>query len=604
MCGIFGYIGKRNVVKACTEGLSLLEYRGYDSAGIAGVVEGKIALRKRAGKVADLCEVLDLVHLDFAIAHTRWATHGVVNECNAHPHLDSSESFALIHNGIIENYATLKQEMQERGVSFLSETDTEVLVQLIAAEYCGDLAAAVDRVAKRLKGVFSFLVIHKDHQEIVGFANGCPLSVGVNEDEVILSSDPNTFLGQSFRVLFLDPQETVRVRRGSVEIFDPGMKQKEKRTLVMESILKPPSKGSFPHFMLKEIYEQPEACKRALEGRLGSNGVFFQNLLLSEESLRDSDVVWTVGSGTSFLAGMVGGLFLEEWASLPSLCEIASEAQYRTTFFSSKTMMVAISQSGETADTLAALRKAKCDGYKTLALCNTEHSAMAREADGVLFLKAGPEVSVCSTKAFTSQLILLALFSLHMSALRKRLGEEEILLLGKSLEQLPQMMQTVLDRVDQIAALAKKYARYDDFFFMGRRYMYPTALEAALKLKEISYVNANGYPAGELKHGPIALLDRNFPVIAFCANEKTREKMISNLMEVKARGAPLLAIAPERMKEVEKIADDILWIPDSSDPLAPFPSIVAGQLFAYEIAKARGCPIDQPRNLAKSVTVE
>ncbi|HLB53397.1 MAG TPA: glutamine--fructose-6-phosphate transaminase (isomerizing) [Chlamydiales bacterium] len=605
MCGIFGYIGEGDAVTACCQGLELLEYRGYDSTGIAGISQGKIAFRKKAGKLSELKTVLDLTHLDLAIAHTRWATHGAVNDRNAHPHLDFSESFALVHNGIFENYSALKEKLQQEGTSFSSDTDTEVIVQLIAKQYQGDLLEALDATLPLLEGTFSFLLIHKNHQEIVAMANGCPLTIAVDEEgkEAILSSDPNVFLKKNFHVFFLEIGEMARVRKGHVEIFGKGLVPKCKKSERVQGASQAPSKEGFPHFMLKEIFDQPIACKRALERNFVEN-LEFQELKISSDILQEIDQIRMIGSGTSSLAGAIGSLLFEDLAQIPSVCEIASEVQYRNISFSSKTLVLAISQSGETADTLAALRKAKRDGYPTIALCNVENSAMAREADGTLFLKAGPEVSVCSTKAFTSQLVMLSLFALYMGRLKKRISSEKMETFTHLLESSTKQMQDVLNQKEDIEKIAKKYARYNNFFFMGRRYMYPTCMEAALKLKEISYVNANGYPAGELKHGPIALLDSEFPCLAFCANEMTKEKIISNLMEVKARGAPLLAIAPSNMKEVQAIADDVIFVPPVIDLFAPFPSIVAGQLLAYFIAKERGCNIDQPRNLAKSVTVE
>jgi glucosamine--fructose-6-phosphate aminotransferase (isomerizing) len=606
MCGIFGYVGKRDPLQVCLAGLQQLEYRGYDSTGICGVWEGRIAIAKRAGKLARLKESLDLPKLDLAIAHTRWATHGKVSDANAHPHLDASGNIALIHNGIIENFADLRESLIQEGIRFASETDSEVAVNLIAKFYRGDLVDALHKAIERLKGIFAFLVIHKDHpDEIVAAARECPLSIGLNDagNEAIVSSDPNTFQGK-FNIVFLRGDEIARVKKDQIEVFDSNLQPVQKKSERFEIDAKPPSKEGFEHFMLKEIFEQPSTIQKAMLGRFENGDVLFEELKLSSEFLRSVKQIWFLGCGTSSHAGMIGSILLEDLARFPSTVEIASEARYRNPLLSPETLVVAISQSGETADTIAAMREAAKFGCKTLAICNVKNSALVREADGVLFLKAGPETSVCSTKAFTSQLAVLTLLALYFARLKKTMTKEDAAIFYGKMKKLPEQIQQILDRAPELQKLAKKYASYDDFFFMGRRYMVPTCMEASLKLKEISYVNANGYPAGELKHGPIALLNPKFPVVAFCANLKTREKIGSNLAEVKARGAPILAIAPESYTELKPIADDVFWLPETIDELAPFPSTIAGQLFAYYFAKERGCDIDQPRNLAKSVTVE
>lgn len=606
MCGIFGYVGKRDPLTVCLAGLSQLEYRGYDSTGIAGISQGVIAVQKKAGRLSQLKIGLSLPPLELAIAHTRWATHGRVNDINAHPHLDVTGSIALIHNGIIENYAELKQEMQREGISFTSETDSEVVANLIAKHYRGDLVRALHQSLPLLRGSFAFLVIHKDHSdEILAVARECPLSIGVNAEktESIVSSDPNAFQGSHFDIVFLRGDEIARVTCGKIEVFDSAMKRVKKKTERLSIDAKLPSKEGYDHYMIKEIYEQPSTIQKAMIGRFDGD-VLFDELKLPPSFFRSIRSIWILGCGTSWHAGSLAALALEDLARLPAAAEIASEARYRNPLLSPETLVLAISQSGETADTLAALREAKKYGCKILGICNVKNSTLAREADGTLFLKAGPEVSVCSTKAFTSQLVVLLLLTLYLGKLKGTIGQEKIGIILQELEKIPSLIQQILDRAADIEKLAKKYASYDDFFFMGRRYMYPTCLEAALKLKEISYVNANGYPAGELKHGPIALLNPRFPVIAFCANEKTKEKIGSNLTEVKARGAPVFAIAPRSFSEVRHIVDDVFFVPDTMDELAPFPSTIVGQLFAYYFAKERGCDIDQPRNLAKSVTVE
>ena len=606
MCGLFGYIGPRNPLQRCLDGLEQLEYRGYDSTGIGGIAQGALLFCKRAGKLSHLKQVLNLPPLDLAIAHTRWATHGAVTDQNAHPHLDTNNTFALIHNGIIENYAELKEMLRREGVHFSSETDSEVVVNLIAKYYQGDLIHALHQTLPLLKGMFAFLIIHKDHpNEIIATARECPLSIGINEakTEAIISSDPNTFQGPRMDILFLHRDEIARVQKHQVEVFDAKLQVLKKPTERLEIDSKPPSKEGFPHFMLKEIFEQPATIQKALLGRIDHDNVHFDERLFNRTDFASVRQLWLLGCGTSFHAGQMATHWIEEFTDLSPAVDIASEARYRSAPFHSDALVIAISQSGETADTLAALREAK-KWCKTLGICNVKNSALTREADATLFLKAGPEISVCATKAFTSQLTLLALFAVFLGRLRNSLSQEAAHHFLNELTQIPHHMQTILGRAAEIQTLAKKYAQYEDFFFMGRRHMLPTCLEAALKLKEISYVNANGYPAGELKHGPIALLNPRFPVIAFCANHQTYAKMQSNLAEVKARGAPLLVIAPETCRDSPPCADDIFYVPNTIDSLAPFSSTLFGQLFAYSIAVARGCDVDQPRNLAKSVTVE
>lgn len=607
MCGVFGYIGERDPIQVCLSGLEQLEYRGYDSTGIAGISEGRIEFCKKAGKLSNLKQVLPpLPALSLAIAHTRWATHGKVNDQNAHPHFDSKSSIALIHNGIIENYETLRKELQDDGIEFQSETDTEVVAHLLSKYYRGDLAEALHSILLKLKGIFALIAIHKNHpDEIVATARDCPLSVAVDrkKSETILSSDPNTLVGSAYNVIFLRDSEIARVRKGIVEIYDAQFQKIKKKSARIEGALSGPSKEGFEHYMLKEIFEQPLTAQKAIFGRF-EQGVFFDELRLPQKAFSQVSKIWFIGCGTSANAGSIGSLFLEDLAQFPATCDIASEARYRKSLMTKDTLVVAISQSGETADTLSALRAVKQCGCTTLAICNVMNSTLAREADGTIFLQAGPELSVCSTKAFTSQVAILALFAMFMGQMKKSTSKDESAAFYEALKNVPAHIEKVLDSAGEIQKMAKKYANFNDLFYMGRRYMFPTCQEAALKLKEISYVNANGYPAGELKHGPLALLDDKFPVIAFLANQLTEEKIISNLMEVKARGAPVLAIAPERLKNVSSIADDVIWVPDSIDQLAPFSSTIAGQLFAYYFAKERGSNIDQPRNLAKSVTVE
>lgn len=603
MCGIFGYVGEKDPLNICLDGLERLEYRGYDSSGIGGIHAGRIAICKAKGMLKALKEKASLPKLDVAIGHTRWATHGKVDDENAHPFTDASESFALIHNGIIENYKPLKESLLKEGVCFSSETDSEVIVNLIAKHYDGNILSAVQKTLPLLKGSYAILVIHKDHpEEIIAAANECPLSIGWTDGrkETVISSDPNAFQGPGFEILFLEKKEVARVRKGDVEIFDALLKTVKKKTERLEGNLSPPTKEGFEHFMLKEIFEQPRVIQNTLLGRSDAN-VFFSELKLDPTSFQRFSIL---GCGSSAHAGLIASYLMEDLSKVDARVEIASEARYRTPMQGPETLTIAVSQSGETADLLAALRETKKQGAKTLALCNVKNSTLVRESESFLSVKAGPEISVCSTKAFTAQLSCLTLFSLHFADFLKKIPKVEITTIYEALLKIPSQIEEVLKRKDEIEQIAKKYAAFDDFIFLGRNYMLPTAMEAALKLKEISYTNANAYPAGELKHGAIALLDENFPVIAFCANERTLTKMTSNLLEVKARKAPIFAIAAENATEIASIADDVFFVPMTLDPLSPFCSSVVGQLFAYYVAKERGCDIDHPRNLAKSVTVE
>lgn len=608
MCGIFGYIGPRDPLTICMRGLEQLEYRGYDSTGIAGILHGTILSCKKAGKLSNLKRELSLTSLELAIGHTRWATHGKVTDQNAHPHLDHQNTIAVIHNGIIENYQRLREELESQGIPFVSETDTEVIVQLISWLYRGNFIEAVQKALPLLKGIYAIALIHKNHpDQIIAAARECPLAIGVDlaNEESFLSSDPNTFISSKLDVLFLQDGEIANIQKGKVEVYNAESKPICKKMERLELQYTAPSKDGFEHFLLKEIYEQPNTVLKAILGRFQekTGDVDFESLGFSDDALRTFKNIWIFGCGTSAHAGSIGAAYLEEFARIPSFCEIASEARYHAPILNPDTLVIGISQSGETADTIAALRLAKSYGCKTLGICNVKHSTITRETDGTIYLKAGAEISVCSSKALTSQIASLALFALHMARLRGY-DPQSSRDFFEELKKIPNHLQQVIDSAAHIRQLAEKYAIYDDFFFLGRLYMYTTSLEAALKLKETSYVNANGYPAGELKHGAIALINPRFPVVAFCANERTKEKILSNLSEVKARGAPILAFAPIGMEGISSIADDVFWLPPTIDCLSPFASTVAGQLFAYFIAKKRGCDIDQPRNLAKSVTVE
>lgn len=610
MCGIFGYIGKGDPLLECIEGLKRLEYRGYDSAGIAGIKNGSVIFSKEVGRIACLEKKVNDQNLkmDIAIAHTRWATHGKPNEVNAHPHMDVNLSLALVHNGIIDNYNQIKAQLKAKGIDFVSETDTEVLAQLIAHNYKGNFFLAVAESLKLVKGSFAIAVLHKDHpNQIIAACRESPIAIGYDDQktEILVSSDPNGFGLRELNVFYLNKDEIALISNRSIEVYDQNQNVVIKRTERLEGTDFAASKNGFEHFMIKEIFEQPVSVQRAMVGRVSDEfgNSFFEEMTFSSQELMATRHILIIACGTSWHAGSIAASMLEDKARIPTQAEIASEIRFKNPIISDETLVIAISQSGETADTIAAVREAKAKGAKILGICNVKNSTLVREAHCSIFLKAGPEISVCSTKAFTSQITVLYLFSLFMARLR-HLSKEEGQKFLQELKKVPKIVKFVLNRAEEIERIAVKYSKYEKFFFLGRRYMYPTGLEAALKLKEISYLNANCYPAGELKHGPIALLSDDFPVIAFCSNKQTYEKMISNLMEVKARGAPILALASIGSNEVAKIADDVIWLPSTIDELAIFPSSIAGQLLAYYVARERKNPIDLPRNLAKSVTVE
>lgn len=608
MCGIFGYVGPKNVVKTVLGGLKKLEYRGYDSAGIAGIKNGTILYEKEVGKISLLEKEVEKRHLDLdiGIAQTRWATHGKVTRANAHPHLDSSQSLALVHNGIIENYESIRDGLKKEGVTFLSDTDTEVIAHLIAKFYRGDILDAVQHAVQLLEGAYSIVLLHKDHPDkIIGVAHEAPLVIGIGDDESFVSSDSHAFAFHTKEVVYLSNKEVAVIQKDRLEIFNP---KRETIPIVATKLDGPSaeaSKGAFEHYTLKEIHEQPKTIRSALLGRFIEDygTAVFEDLNLDENEFLKTDRILILGCGTSLHAGYIASYMIEELAGIPVQVEISSEYRYKNPVLLPNTLTIAISQSGETADTIAAMRELRAKGAKILSICNVYGSTIARESDVCIFLKAGPEIGVCSTKAFTSQLVVLALLALLLSRMRymrKQEGQEFI----KHLQMLPDAVQVILDKEQEIKKLADKYAKYQNFFFIGRNYMYPTSLEGALKLKEISYINANGYPAGELKHGPIALINEECPTIALLANKDTYDKMISNLMEVKARNGKILAVTEKETESLKKIADDLFVLPETIDPLAPILTTVFSQLFAYYIAKKRGTDIDQPRNLAKSVTVE
>lgn len=609
MCGIFGYIGPQNSVQMVLSGLKKLEYRGYDSSGIVGISNGKLLFAKQVGKLEKLENEINTTHLelDSAIGHTRWATHGKPTFENAHPHFDAAMSVGVVHNGIIENDQELRRLLKSHGVVFKSETDTEVVPHLIAHYYTGNLLEAVCATVSMLKGAFSLAIIHRDHPDcLVCVAKECPLAVGIGSNEGFISSDPHAFAAFTRDVFYLSAAEIAVVKAGSYEVYDAGQTLLNKTLHRIEAKTETHARGNFEHFTLKEIHEQPKVMENALLGRINEEygTVKFEELSLDINDFLTIERILILGCGTSWHAGYLAEYMIEDIARIPVQVEISSEYRYKNPIVLPGTLVIAISQSGETADTLAATRELQAKGAKILALCNVHGSTLDREADAHIYLRAGIEIGVCSTKAFTNQVLTLYLLTIMIARMRHLTSQEGLEYLYP-IRQLSLQVQEVLDRADQIKAIAKRYAQYNNFFYVGRRYMYPACLEGALKLKEISYINANGYPAGELKHGPIALITEQCPTVAFCANKKTYGKLLNNLREIKARGGLIVAIAEEGSDgELTEIADDIIWVPGTRDELASIPASVAAQLFAYYVALERGTEIDKPRNLAKSVTVE
>lgn len=606
MCGIFGYVGPRNGIALSLEGLSKIEYRGYDSAGIGFIENGAVVVEKAVGKLPVLEKMVRNRVGHTVVAHTRWATHGKVTAENAHPITDATGTFAVVHNGIIENFQQLRKELEIEGVEFKTDTDTEVIPHLLAKLYEGDLLAALQQALLLLKGTYAVAVIHKNHPgECVVASLNMPLVIGVGVGESFIASDPNAIVHHTREVIYVKDGEVARVTPESVELFDAKLTQISKKVDIIMHNADAFNKGEYEHYTLKEIFEQQQTIKNALHARFFEE---YGTVALDELHLKPAELlaikrIVIVACGTSMHAGMVASYLIEELARIPTSVEISSEYRYKNPIVEEGTLAFAISQSGETADTLAAVRELKAKGATVIGICNVPGSTLAREASSCLFLRAGPEIGVCSTKAFTSQLAVLTLFALMMGRLR-HLSKQEGQLFLHDLSLLPQQIASILGRADEIRLIAEKYLSYENFFFIGRRYMFPSSLEGALKLKEIAYVNANGYAAGEMKHGPIALISEMCPTVALCADALTVEKAVSNVMETKARNGKVIAVGFEGDESILPATEDRFLIPRTRDQLAPILVAVFCQLFAYFFAKGRGAEIDQPKNLAKSVTVE
>jgi glucosamine--fructose-6-phosphate aminotransferase (isomerizing) len=608
MCGIIGYVGNREAEPILIDGLRRLEYRGYDSAGLATLTDARMHLRKRAGRIADLVGHLREQPAPGCqgISHTRWATHGPATDHNAHPHVGGNDVVAVVHNGVIENYAHLKSQLQKDGVSFYSDTDTEVIAQLIAQHFRGDLVDAVRKTLALLKGTYGLAVISpRCPGLLIGARLGSPLVLGIGQGEHFLASDPMALVDYTEKVVYLQDQQMCVLTADSWQIFDQDRIRVNARVHVIDWDAGDADKGNFDHYMLKEIYEQPEALENAMRGRLSDRdaSAHFGGLNLDSQQLRQAERLILTACGTSYHAALVGEYLFEEFARIPVEVEYASEFRYRNPPIDRNTIVLAITQSGETADTLAAVRESKRKGHPTLALCNVVGSSIAREADGGVYLHAGPEIGVASTKAFTSQVAVLTMLALYFGRIRHLSSIQGARML-EELRTMPDMVRRTLGCHEAVRRIAHRYYQVNNFLYLGRQYLYPVALEGALKLKEISYIHAEGYPAAEMKHGPIALVDPATPSVFLIPRGAVFEKIMSNLEEIKARGGPVIAVACEGDEEVAARADEVLYVPEVPDYLQPLVAVVPLQLLAYHIALLRGCDVDKPRNLAKSVTVE
>ena len=608
MCGIVGYVGDRIATPLLIDGLKRLEYRGYDSAGVA-IMNGKgVETRKAAGKIARLESVIDAnPPVVFLVPdQPRWATHGPPNHINAHPHVSTDRSIAVVHNGIIENATALKAGLEARGFVFTSDTDTEVLAHLIEAAYAGNLEAAVIEALRQVDGTYGIAVISSNEKDkIVAARKGSPLLIGLGEGEYFIASDASAILSYTRNVVYLDDGDVAVITRDGYKVLDLDAITLDKPVSRIDWDLEQIERGGYPHFMLKEIFEQPITAENTMRGRLILEEGFSKlgGLNISKEDLLKVDNIIITACGTSWHSALIGEMMIEELCRIPVEVEYASEFRYRNPIVTPTTLCIVISQSGETADTLAAMREAKRRGARTLGLVNVVGSTIAREDDGGIYLHAGPEIGVASTKAFTSQVIALALFTLKLARLRN-LSVAQGREIAQALARLPEQIQSILDRADEIEALAEEFKRATNFLYLGRGYNFPAALEGALKLKEISYIHAEGYPAAEMKHGPIALIDEMMPVVCIAPHDSVFEKITSNIQEVKARKGKIIAITTRDEPSLAGKLDYEFRIPETVDLLTPILASVPLQLLAYYIAVKRGCNVDQPRNLAKSVTVE
>ncbi|MDN5279863.1 MAG: hypothetical protein PWR01_3828 [Clostridiales bacterium] len=610
MCGIIGYIGNKPANEVIFDGLTRLEYRGYDSAGIAVVDNQKIHVRKDIGKLRNIRKLLvDDFSSDssIGIGHTRWATHGRPSAFNAHPHGDCQTSLMVAHNGIIENFMKLKKRLASEGHEFKSETDSEVLAHLIESHYDGNLKSAVIEALKDVEGAYAIAVLHKNHpDELVCIRKESPLIVGLGNEENFIASDVTAILQYTRSVVYLDNFEGAVVKRDGVEFFTIEGEKVEKNAVQVEWNPVAAEKGGFSHFMLKEIFEQPQVIRNTIGGRTSEEEgkIYLEELRLTGPDIYRTQRIVIVGCGTAFYSGCVGKYLIEKLVQIPVECDLASEFRYRSPLVDANTLVIAISQSGETADTLAAVKEAKKRGAKVLGVVNAKESSMTREVDGLVYIHAGPEIGVASTKAYIAMLTALTLLALMLGKIRSVLDPEFVKEKIKELKILPQQIERVLDKHEEIKELASQFLHAKSFLYLGRGFNYPTALEGALKLKEISYIHAEAYAAGEMKHGPIALIDDEMPVMAIVTQSDVYDKTLSNLKEVQARSGQLIVVVTEGDGEIAHLTDCKIEVPAVSEILSPIINVIPLQLFAYYVADLRGLDVDQPRNLAKSVTVE
>lgn len=610
MCGIVGYLGSRKAAEVIVEGLSKLEYRGYDSAGVAvnSSNEKELNIRKFKGRLSVLAEDLEKNPFFFSSRrrHTRWATHGEPSDVNSHPHFNQAKTIAVVHNGIIENYMEIKEELISEGVKFESQTDTEVIAHLVDKYYEGNLLDAVYKTISKLRGAYALGVICKEHgNELVAVRKDSPLVVGVGEGENFIASDIPALLKYTRDVYFLENGEVVHLKDENVTVYDSNRNLVEKEVFHVTWDVEAASKGGYDYFMSKEIHEQPTGVRETLERRLDDNGnIILDSINISKEDLEKINKVYIVACGTAYNAGLLGKYAIEKFVNIPVITDIASEFRYSDPFVDENSLVILVSQSGETADTLAVLRDSKAKGARILSITNVVGSSIARESDDVFYTWAGPEVAVASTKAYTTQITSLYMIALDFAIKKGTITREFYDSMISKMKEIPSKIQEILDNEEYIKEVAKTVASSEHAFYLGRGIDYSLAMEGSLKLKEISYIHAEAFAAGELKHGTIALIEKGTPVIAIATQEKLFEKMVSNMEEVRARGAYVVAIAQSHNKDVEKAADKIIYIPNSDDILSPILAVVPMQLLAYHVSVLRGCDVDKPRNLAKSVTVE
>lgn len=608
MCGIVGYLGSGKATSFLINGLSKLEYRGYDSAGVAVLNKGNIEVRKFKGRLANLADNIkeNPVEGNMGIGHTRWATHGAPSDVNSHPHLNSKETIAVVQNGIIENYLTLRTWLKGEGYTFKSETDTEVIPNLIDYYYKGDLFEAVKKALKKLEGSYALGVVCKDEPDkLIAVRKECPLIVGLGKDETFIASDIPAVLSYTRDVYLLEDHEIAVLTKDGVKLFGQDGSEIQKEIYHVTWSEDAAEKGGFEDFMLKEIHEQPRAIRDTLAGRVSmGNEILLDELKITKEDLLNTDRIFIVACGTAYHAGLVGKSLIESLAKIPVEVDIASEFRYRNPLVTEKSLVIVISQSGETADTLAALRNSKNIGATIIALTNVVGSSVSREADHVLYTLAGPEISVASTKAYTTQIIGMYMMAMTFAKILGKLKSDRLDKLKEELLNLPEKVELILEDKEKIKAIAKKLYEEKDMFYLGRGLDYALALEGSLKLKEISYIHSEAYAGGELKHGPIALIEQGTKVVTLLTQEALKEKMVSNIVEIKARGAEVVGVCYEGTKGLEEVLNDVIYIPRTIDIFAPVLGVAVLQLLSYYIAKFKGCDIDKPRNLAKSVTVE